>query len=82
METRPFSLNPRSRLPVHSAGSIEEGECSKCTYLELFRGPFKVHLFMKEFILWAFKECVQAFLRVLEISVSHTAHLKCYLHLF
>ena len=32
------------------------------------------------FSLWAFKECVQAFLRVLEESVSHTAHLKCYLH--
>ena len=48
--------------------------------MNLFRGPFKVYLFMKEFILWAFKECVQAFLRVLEESVSHTAHLKCYLH--
>ena len=48
--------------------------------MNLFRGPFKVYLFMKKFILWAFKECVQAFLRVLEESVSHTAHLKCDLH--
>ena len=70
------------RLPVHPAGSIEEGERPKCTYLELFRGPFKVYFFLKEFILWAFKECFQAFLRVLEIGVSHTAHLKSYLHLF